>query len=1147
MAVSELTDEQRAAVFAPGHVIVRASAGSGKTEVLAQRFVALLAGDIQGRAPVAPEAIAAITYTEKATADMRRRIAEVLDMRVGCETEGPLRTRLITARRKLGLARLSTIHAFCGRILREHPLEAGLAPGFEILDDLETATFVEDRCRAFIVDRVRRGDPAAQRLVRVRGLEGAGRTEGAVPTAVRLVRELDRLGHPPEWLIEKGDASAALLGARGAQIAKDIAHLIDLVDDLVKMRGIGGVAGEKLHDLSIAWPELRCAIRRLRPDSPFDEFGVLDLLIKAMPDARKQDLKSVVGAIRAAAEAIREAYGAACAAPLTRETASLIADLARDLDNRRRENNVATFDDLLVRCRNLLEERGEIAAAYRRELSALLVDEYQDTDPIQDQIVRLLAEGDPPRPELFIVGDEKQSIYRFRGADVRVFNNPRKPAAAVRPLRQNRRSLRPILEFVNQIAARAMRPQDGPRQDYRIVWSDDHRLVHHRDAQRDEPAVELILTPSVKGARERREREAAAIASRIVAIVEGRECVTDPGNNAPRGACFGDIAILLRSFEQVAIYERALRAAGVPSYTIKGRGFYGSPEVLDLASLLATIVNPEDSIALTAALRSPLFGISDQCLFAIALHLETGREPDRAPRSICALFNDSHERFEWLAEEREAVLAAHAALADLRAMRERMSLTAIIERALEVTRFEAVQLGLDDGRQRAANVRKLVEMARAFQSHSFFGLVQFVDHLRRLVAEEPLEPQAQIIGEHENVVRLMTIHQAKGLEFPIVFVGDIGRQPPNAPYDFLMSPHAGLLLRATAGISEESLPNFLLDEYRESVADQEKAESARILYVAITRARDRLILSEGSTDKYWAAIVREAIGVDALRKFSAHAASPMRVELNTPQCRIPLLVHRAEDLVNRPHFHRAPSPDPDAARELFATAARRLRFRAPAVREVAASVSQLNDFARCPRQFYLRYELGLPEGPPGAALSVTPGGPATTMGAIAHAVLERFDPAAAGGRVEPAIREMIDAVAAEAPLNRVWREALVRDLVRYVNEHTGEDGKIIGREIPFLMRLVEDGMTVFVRGQIDALVERDARLLVRDYKYAHAHDGDYETQLRCYALAASQRYPGCEIGAEIIYIRDRTERRELPASDAAVIQNHILALRRAIL
>jgi ATP-dependent helicase/nuclease subunit A len=1147
MAANKLTDEQRAAVFAPGHVIVRASAGSGKTEVLAQRFVALLAGDIEGRASVAPEAIAAITYTEKATADMRRRIAEVIDTRVGCETEGTLRTRLIAARRKLGLARLSTIHAFCGRILREHPLEAGLAPGFEILDDLETATFVEDRCRAFIVDRVRRGDPAARRLVRERGLAGASRAEGAVPTAVRLVRELGRLGHSPEWLIEKGDASAALLGARGAQIAKDITRLIDLVDDLVKMRGIDGAAGGKLQELSIAWPELRRAIRRLRPDSTFDEFAAVDLLMKTIPDARRQDLKPVVGALRAAAEAIREAYGAACVAPLTRETVALIADLARYLEDRRRENNVATFDDLLVRCRNLLEEHGEIAAAYRRELSALLVDEYQDTDPIQDQIVRLLVEGDPPRPELFIVGDEKQSIYRFRGADVRTFNNPRKPAPAERPLRQNRRSLRPILEFVNQIAAHMMRPQDGPRQDYRIVWSDDHRLVHHRDAQRNEPAIELILMPSMKGARERREREAAAIASRIVAIVDDRECVTDPKNNTMREACFGDIAVLLRSFEQVVIYERALRAAGVPSYTIKGRGFYGSPEVLDLASLLAAIVNPEDSIALAAALRSPLFGISDQCLFAIALQLENGREPDRTPRTICALFDDSHERFEWLTEEREAVRAAHAALADLRAMRERMSLTAIIERALELTRFEAVQLGLDDGRQRAANVRKLVEMARAFQSRSFFGLVQFVDHLRRLVAEEPLEPQAQIVGEHENVVRLMTIHQAKGLEFPIVFVGDIGRQPPNAPYDYLMSSRAGLLLRATAGISEEPLRNFLLDEYRESVVDQEKAESARILYVAITRARDHLILSEGSTDKYWAATVREVIGAPALRNFSGHAASPMRVELGTPEYRIPLLIHRAEDLVNRPRVHRAPLPDPDAARQLFAVAARRLSFDAPVTRELAANASQLDDFARCPRQFYLRYELGLPEGPPGATLSAAPGGAATAMGTIAHAVLERFDPSAACGRVEPAIREMIDAVAAETPLDRARREALVRDLVRYVNEHSDEDGKIIGREIPFLMRLAEDGMTVFVRGQIDALVERNTRLLVRDYKYAHPCDGDYETQLQCYALAASQRYPGCEVGAEIVYIRDRTERRELPASDFASIQTHIVALGHAIL
>ncbi len=1142
MAAVELTEEQRAAIFARGPVIVRASAGSGKTEVLAQRFVALLAGDIEGRAPADPEAVAAITYTEKAAADMRRRITEVLDDRIVRELDSALPTRLVAARRKLGLARLSTIHAFCARILREHPLEAGLNPGFQILDGPETATFIEQECRALLVDGVRRNDPAARRLVRVRGLEGTARSEGAVPIAVRLVSELERLGRPPEWLIERGAATAAELRQRGTQMPADAKHLVDLVDGLARTRGIPGAAGERLRELADAWPGLRRVIVDLHAEASFDDFDVLDSLMEVMPDARNRTIKASVEAIRAAADAIREAYGSACAAPVTRETAALIAELARHLEGRRSEENLATFDDLLVRCRNLLRANPPIAGAYRGELSALLVDEYQDTDPIQDEIVGLLGEGDGPGPELFIVGDEKQSIYRFRGADVAVFNRARRPAPAERPLRQNRRSLRPIVEFVNLVAERAMRPDNGPMPPYRVAWSEHHRLVHHRDEPRERPAVELILAPTVKGAAVRRESEAGAIASRAVAMVEDRELVADQRLKTARPARFGDIALLLRSFESVATYERAFRAAGVPYYTVKGRGFYGSPEVLDLAALLAAVANPEDSIALTAALRSPLFGVSDQGLLEIALHLEAGP----AARSICTLFEDSRERFEWLTDERDPVLAARDAIIELRAMRERTALTAILERALELTRFEAVQLGLDDGRQRAANIRKLAEIAHGFQSRRFFGLGEFVAHLRRLVADEPLEPQAQIAGEYEDVVRLMTIHQAKGLEFPVVFIADLGRQPPNVPSNLLLSPADGLLIRVTTGISEEAQSNFMLDAYREAVADQEAAEAARTLYVAITRARERLILSEGSTDKRWAAIVREALGPERVRNFAASGEPRQSITVDAGGYTLPVLLH-STDAPAAIRVHRAAAPDPAAARALFEAATRRLSFAAPATRELVATASQLDDFARCPRQFYLRYELGLPEGPPGAARSAAPGGSATAMGTIAHAVLERFDPAAAGGRVEPTLRELVEALAAETPLDRAQRDALVRDLTRYVAEREGEDGEIVGREIPFFVRLERDGATLFVRGQIDAVVERASRLIVRDYKYARAGNGDYETQLRCYALAALQNYPGREVGAEIVYLRDRSVRRELMLPEATLIHDQVLALGRAIL
>lgn len=1147
MARIELSDEQRRAIYAPGGVIVRASAGSGKTEVLAQRFVALLAGDIDGRVALRPEAIAAITYTEKAAADMRRRIADVLEARLADETDPPRRLHLLGARRALGLARLSTIHGFCGRILREYPFEAGLNPGFEILDELESATFIEQECRAMMVDCVRRGNCAARRLVRARGLSGTARREGAVPIVMRLVRELEHLGYPPAWLLENGAVTAARLDEYGAQLPQRAKIVIELVDRLARSRGIPGAAGDKLRELRAQWPELRGMVASLRAESDFERFAVLDTLAELLPDARNKTIKETVQAISAAIDQLQAAYGAVRAAGATRDTAALISEIARHLDARRRVENVATFDDLLVRCRDLLRADPAIAGRYRAELCALLVDEYQDVDPIQDEIVALLAEGGAPGPELFIVGDEKQSIYRFRGADVRVFNRTRQPVLAPAPLRQNRRSLRPILEFVNLVAACAMRPQAEPMPPYRVAWSEAHRLVHRRGEPQSRPVLELIVAPRTTGAGERRGIEAHAIAARIVALVADGELLTGPGDESARPARFGDIAILLRSFENVATYERALRASGVPYYTVKGRGFYGSPEVLDLAALLAAVANPHDSLALAAALRSPLFGLSDQCLLELALHLEAVRESGRPAPPLCALFDDPGEKFEWLDVERDPVIAARDTLAELRAMRERRSLTAILERALELTRFEAVELGLDDGRQRAANVRKLLEMARGFQSRRFFGLDEFVAHLRRLVADEPREPQAQIAAEHEDVTRLMTIHQAKGLEFPVVFVADLGRKPPSFALEPLLSPACGLLIRDTAGPGDEALDNFLIDEYRATLRDEESAEAARILYVAITRARDRLILSEGSTEEHWAGTVREVIGPAEVSEFAASDATAQLIEIDADGYAIEVLLQRAEKLAARNLVYRPPAPDPDAARTLFEIAERRLAFLPPAARELAVSPSQLDDFARCPRQFYLRYELRLPEGTARAARPASPGGPATAMGTIAHAVLERLDPAAPAAGLERTIRELVDSLAAEAPLDRADREALVLDLARYAAGRDREDGVMVGREIPFFLRLTDGATAIFVRGQIDALIERAGQLVVRDYKYARPGDDDYTTQLRCYALATVEHHPGRAVGAEIVYLRGATERRELTLPGAAALRAGIVALGHAIL
>ena len=565
----------------------------------------------------------------------------------------------------------------------------------------------------------------------------------------------------------------------------------------------------------------------------------------------------------------------------------------------------------------------------------MLVDEYQDTDPIQDGVVRLLTEHGAPAPELFVVGDEKQSIYRFRGADVTVFNRPREPLAILpRPLRENRRSLPAIVDFVNAVSAHSMQPgSDSDDKLYRVKWSEDHRLKSIRPSG-EVSAVELIVGPKAQDAdgakrttRALRRIEAEAIARRCARIIGEPIQVIDTHTGAARAAQFGDIALLLRSFSDVAIYEDAFARAGVPSYTVKGRGFYDCKEVKDLAALLGAIDDPQNPIELAAALRSPLFGLSDQCLLEIALHLHEQRLAQGRSRPLWALFDDPGEDFEWLGVERDAAVNAKDVLVALRKMRERASLTAIAEHALERTHFEAVLLGLPDGLQRAANVRKLMETAREFETHRFFGLGDFARHLRRLVQEAPREPQAQIAGEGDDVVRLMTIHQAKGLEFPIVIVADLGRRPHSDNESIVMTPDHGLLVCDTVGAGDDRLPNPLVDAYRATVKNQEQAEAARVLYVAMTRARDRLILSEGAMRSDWVEHVRVAVGPERVNAFVD--ASDAATIVNADGVKI--VLHGADALARQAGAPPAPGVSAPLA-ELAETARARLGFIAPPLR-----------------------------------------------------------------------------------------------------------------------------------------------------------------------------------------------------------------------
>lgn len=1151
--------EQQAAIDTRGNLLLRAGAGSGKTEVLARRFVALLAGDHENRAPLEPAQIAAITFTERAALDMRLRIAQVLRERVLNEPDEGRREQLMRAQRLLPLARISTIHGFCARLLRENAFAAELDPDFAVLDEYESNTFFERVCSAAFIDAVRHQDEAALTLARTRRMRGSAYQDSAIETIQRIFFEARRKGFDVDWIVEQTDCAAEAIFAREGQLASLAAELARLIEQLLTDKL--GVSRDLLDKISDAFAAARPMLASFGAATEPDDLESLRRLCGVLPSAqgkRGPVIKQIHELVKRNSSSkfglsgnLIAAWGEQRAVKPSRRMAQLIGKVGRAYQEEKQLEQVLTFDDLLIRTRDLLRDRSEVARRLRAEFGALLVDEYQDVDRVQHEIIASLTEplaGEDGAPELFIVGDEKQSIYRFRGADVSVFNQPRGTRTTNLPLSENRRSTPNLLQFVNALSAVAMRGSGDTAAPYEIVWHARHELKPVRSVESDHP-VEIIPAIDRRGAADstdkdapreklgvdaKRPLEALAIANRIQEIIANREEVEDSHSGTRRPAAFGDIVVLFRAFSDIAIYERVLAASGIDCYTVKGRGFYRQREVIDLVELLSAIDNPRDSMALVAALRSPFFSLSDECLLELALRLHQEGGPAR-PKSLADLFGAPEPDFNWLSCEREQVEHTARMLGTLRQARERLSLPELIESALELTDYESVVAGTQNGKQRVANLRKLTELAYQFDAHHLFTFHDFIVYLRQLLEQEPYEAQAQTLSEHDNVVRLMTVHQAKGLEFPIVILADVGRQPNLTAPTPLLDREYGLVVCATDGSGDDAIPSAAVTICQDRIKAEEEAESVRILYVAITRARDRLIISEGANKQGWSQPLRELIGTEAWDAFER--ASEAAYEIDCAGARVVL---RRADLKKRERSGIASPASRDPLASQIDLVRQRLSASLAAAGDLTITPTEFADFERCPRQYWFRHGLGLPER---QKLSRNGRGDASALGSVAHAIMERvnLDDRDAPGEAE--LVRLAESLAAPAGIDALQCKAVAHDLSRYIASRSRAE-QVIGREVPFMMNL---GPGLFVRGQIDAIVRVGTTLLVRDYKYiSHPEAAHYQIQMECYALAVATMHPEYPVEAELVALRSAPASFAIKLPLTSEINDHLQQLGQAI-
>jgi len=1065
-------EQQVAAIDARGEVFVSAGAGTGKTTVLVERFIEAVC-----ELGLDLESLLVITYTDRAAAELGGRIRSRLD-ELGRHDLA----------RGLDGAWISTIHGFCLRLLKAHPFAAGLDPRFRVLDDSQGRVIRGEAFELALTEFCATEQPERLQLLATYGAAGLRRMLTSVYETLRsagreLQLELGVRRGIESRLAELVEAAQALVADAGtteaaraaATQALALADEAQLPERLLDLRGLRA-RGER----AAAYEEARKAVEQ----AALDELALRD---------------------RTLLQELLHRFGDAYAAAKNRESA---------LD----------FEDLQLRARDLLRDDRALREREQLRFRATMVDEFQDTNRLQCELVDLLS---APDTERFFVGDEFQSIYGFRHADVEVFRERRGAAETLLPLTRNYRSRPEVLRVVNHLFATA--------------FGDDFQPLA-ASGEFPDPVfgipVELLVTDKSAFAGSGlhwRRAEARHVARRV------RELV-DTG-----AATAGEIVLLFAAGTDAEWYEEELRALGLPTYRATGRGYFGQQQVVDLLSYLRLLHNRYDDEALVSVLASPFVGVSNDAL--LLLRRAAGRRPifTGLERSVPTDLTNEDERLLRAFRQRYDRLVEASA---------RLSLERLCERVVADHDYDLAVLAHPDGRRRYANLRKLARLARSYEELRGPDVEGFVRFVAEQDAVGAVERDAVAEEEGADAVRLLTIHGAKGLEFKVVVVADAGRDRAVPSADEILCLADGRFgFRVADPITGKRHAAFEYADVTEARKREEEAERLRLYYVAMTRAIDRLIVS-GSIDLAPAGPSideKTPIGwvlarLDCAAELAASDGVP--VELERDGARVLVRLDRGEPEPAGVEIAAVPQEEGQLA--LFdSDQLPLLPAPAPALVPIAPlpeaplhdvrrlSYSALALFERCSYRYYAERVAGMQPADAGGMVLGAAGMAATEIGDAVHRLLELVDFAAA---VPPDVEQV-----------RAWYPAVTdEELARiagFVETYCGSDlarrvGELAGvqPERPFAFE--HDG--VLLHGRLDVLHRAGDRALVLDYKTNSLAEGsageiveaDYRLQRLVYALALFRA--GAE-EVEVVYqflerddaVSSRTFlRTELPALEA---------------
>ena len=1031
----QLSAAQQAAIERTGQdVCCVAGPGSGKTRVLVERFAWL------ARTTARPEAILAITFTEKAAQEIKSRLVKHFIDRGNDEL-----------RRRVERAQVSTIHGFCNGVLSEFALDAGLDPAFRVMDEYE-ARLEHGRAVEAALNRFSREYAAEfQTLVEawaaedfaedIRGVSEKLRYAGGALTALRTLPEYDA-----------AESLATIFG--------------------VLMEGLAGSNAQTGAQIAC-----RDEVREWLFNPPKEVVAWL-LRLPRIKLPRGKTVEALNAALKTARELAERAVEEAVGERNLRSLATLrtiLIECEQEYSSRKRRLGALDFTDLEEQAVALLEGNESIRKLVSERFDAILMDELQDTNPIQWRIVNAIRRDG----RFFAVGDINQSIFAWRGADPDQFLAYQEEFSRrgwqIDRLQANYRSREAILQAVERVCVASQ-----------LGGIQSHALQAGRVfSTASEVCLEVIRT-------EEEAPEAAWVAQRILELKQ-----TIRAGDATRPLRFSDIAILSRGAAVFDDYEAALRAAGIPCLVQRGRNFFEEPEIVDLTNLLRVLVNPENGPAMLGLLRSPLVGVTDEEIFE-RREAGLGLAPDR--------------------------VMTH--LNELRALREQTPADSLLARFLD----ESGHWGRLTPVQRA-NVRKLLRMLRSGLAAGDASLAAQVEELEGL-RESGRENNAPVPGA-EDAVQMLSVHGAKGLEFPVVFLVSMhkaaGGKSKKPRIELSRERGLGALWRIEG--QDETQQDGAMRAAEDARKMREAAEEDRLLYVAMTRAEERLILvwsDRKRVDRRWLDPVTSGLGLD----FSQPFLAGIPVEKNGVRL-----------------LRAAGVPRPlETGAERCPAGADSVRIEPEAIplpEPPSVTATALAHFADCPRRYFLHSLLGWPEA--GDVDQATASEFATTLddeASLEPAQGEEPGPTTRGASFGDEVHKLLAGV--EVPEASHAARELARRFTQSEIGLRAARASRIGRETPILF----DYEGLLIRGAIDLWFEEGGELVLVDYK-TDQHMSDerlrqYSMQLRLYAIALS-RALGRRVDRILLSVLrdDREIRVSLSPDDERALSDAVAAFRDA--